>query len=81
MAIYDQDSAIIILRAAESGDYFISVYQWNSSPPPVVRIADVLLSAEQDAASPISFRQDHVATDKTTLISKITTYINTFFDI
>jgi hypothetical protein len=71
---YAKDSAIIELFATEDG-YFIRVWKWPESPPPVPH-----RTLDDTIPETGGFRQDHTAPDKTGLITKVTQFVNVEFD-
>lgn len=72
----EEDSAVVVFRATGDG-YFVSVYQYDVSPPPP---SGALASALENPQYVTSFRVDRVAADKTELISEVTNWINSIFD-
>ena len=71
---FPKDSCIIEIHTAEDG-YFLRVWKWPQSPPPVPY-------RDLDAGSvDTTFRQDRVSTTKTELKGEFDTFIDSIFDV
>ncbi len=69
-----KDSAIIILRATTGAGYFLELYHWSESPPPVpFRNLD-------KAEAPTENRLDQVFADKAALKAQFATFVDNMFD-
>ena len=69
-----KDSVIMVLRAANGGGYFMELWCWDESPPPVpFRNLD-------RADTPPKNRQDRVFADKDELKTQFAAFIDNLFD-
>ncbi len=75
-----KDSAIIELLATDDG-YFMRVWKWDQTPPPIGDLTLGSFPALLDYTDPEpTFRTDRVSTTKTELKSEVNQFIDGPFD-